>query len=98
MTSLVRRPPPASLFAMLRTLCIFGAIAVPFVSAAKAPAPKEASTFAGSTQTFQFPPPNVTVAIPDPDFPNKSVVGFPGPTPSECLAAFCLSDSDCFAA
>ncbi|KAI0058243.1 phosphoglycerate mutase-like protein [Artomyces pyxidatus] len=66
---------------MLRALCLLGVVA-PFVSTARNPAPPEASTFAGSTQTFQFPPADVTVLFPDPNFPDKSVVGFPGPTPT----------------
>ncbi|KAI0302585.1 phosphoglycerate mutase-like protein [Russula brevipes] len=50
--------------------------------------PARASTFAGATTTFQFPPPGVTATVPDPNFPDESVVGFPGPTPTgdEALA------------
>ncbi|KAI0066193.1 phosphoglycerate mutase-like protein [Artomyces pyxidatus] len=66
---------------MLRTLCILGAVA-PFASAARYPQPLEASTYAGSTQTFQFPPAGVTATAADPNFPGKSVVGYPGPTPT----------------
>ncbi|KAI0305486.1 phosphoglycerate mutase-like protein [Multifurca ochricompacta] len=44
--------------------------------------PAEASTFAGATSTFQFPPPGVTATVPDPNFPDKSIVGFSGPTPT----------------
>ncbi|KAF9070401.1 phosphoglycerate mutase-like protein [Rhodocollybia butyracea] len=52
-------------------------------AAAKAKAPK-ASSFAGSTTTFQFPPDDVlaTASLIDSFFPVASVVGFPGPTPT----------------
>ncbi|THH09202.1 hypothetical protein EW146_g8750 [Bondarzewia mesenterica] len=42
----------------------------------------QASSFAGSTTTFEFPPANVTATIPDPIFPEASQVGFAGPTPT----------------
>ncbi|KAI9507913.1 phosphoglycerate mutase-like protein [Russula earlei] len=41
-----------------------------------------ASTFAGSTSTFQFPPPGLDTSVPDPDFPGPSAVGNAGPTPT----------------
>lgn len=42
------------------------------------------SSIAGSTQTFEFPPPGIsTVVNPDPNFSNGSDVGFAGPTPSD---------------
>ncbi|TFY79219.1 hypothetical protein EWM64_g4793 [Hericium alpestre] len=47
----------------------------------RAPPPR-GSSFAGSTTTFAFPPPNVTATIPDPNFPVASDVGFAGPTPT----------------
>ncbi|KAI0322228.1 histidine phosphatase superfamily [Amylostereum chailletii] len=48
---------------------------------AQRPTP-QASSFAGSTVTFAFPPPNITASFPDPNFPDKTQVGFPGPTPT----------------
>lgn len=42
------------------------------------------SSFAGETTSFVFLP-NATVTVPDPNFPDASVVGFPGPTPSLSL-------------
>ncbi|KAF8167786.1 histidine phosphatase superfamily [Crassisporium funariophilum] len=41
-----------------------------------------ASSFAGSTSTFLFPPANVTVAATNTFFPDGAQVGFPGPTPT----------------
>jgi len=41
------------------------------------------SSIAGSTQTFEFPPPSISTVSPDPNFPNGSDVGFAGPTPSD---------------
>ncbi|KAI0256229.1 phosphoglycerate mutase-like protein [Lactifluus subvellereus] len=61
-------------------LCLFGL--VPAVYAHAGRGDERASTFAGATSTFQFPPPGVTATVPDPNFPDKSVVGFPGPTPT----------------
>ena len=65
-------------------LCLFGL--VPAVYAHAIRGDERASTFAGATTTFQFPPPGVTATVPDPNFPDESVVGFPGPTPSPCLS------------
>lgn len=45
-------------------------------------AAQSASTFAGSTSTAVFPPPNATVTATDTFFPDGSQVGFAGPTPS----------------
>lgn len=42
-----------------------------------------ASSFAGSTSTALFPPPNATVTATDTFFPEGSLVGFAGPTPSK---------------
>ncbi|EIM82959.1 phosphoglycerate mutase-like protein [Stereum hirsutum FP-91666 SS1] len=39
------------------------------------------SSSAGETTSFAFLP-NATVTVPDPNFPEASVVGFPGPTPT----------------
>ena len=66
---------------MLHKLVLLGAI--PFVSASVWPREK-ASSYAGSTATFQFPPANVTATVPDPHYPDASQVGFAGPTPSTC--------------
>jgi len=44
--------------------------------------PDRASTFAGAATAFQFPPSGVTATVPDPNFPDESVVGFAGPTPT----------------
>ncbi|KAJ3567568.1 hypothetical protein NP233_g6284 [Leucocoprinus birnbaumii] len=41
---------------------------------------KKASTFAGATTTFLFPPAGVTATIPDPNFPDATEVDFHGPT------------------
>ena len=65
-------------------LCLFGVF--PAVYAHVGRADERASTFAGATTAFQFPPPGVTATVPDPNFPDGSVVGFPGPTPSSCLS------------
>ncbi|KAF4623104.1 hypothetical protein D9613_002089 [Agrocybe pediades] len=43
---------------------------------------QSASTFAGSTSTAVFPPPNATVTATDTFFLDASQVGFPGPTPT----------------
>ena len=48
-----------------------------------------ASTFAGATTAFQYPP-NVT-AVPTSDFPDESEVGFGGPTPSTSRFSYCHS-------
>ncbi|KAI0266664.1 phosphoglycerate mutase-like protein [Gloeopeniophorella convolvens] len=68
---------------MFKELCLLGL--VPLASAsvlgARAP-PQRASTFAGATTAFAFPPPGVTATVPDPNFPDASVVGFPGATPT----------------
>ena len=48
-----------------------------------------ASTFAGATTAFQYPP-NVT-AVPTSDFPDESEVGFGGPTPSTPCFSYCHS-------
>ncbi|KAF8998408.1 histidine phosphatase superfamily [Cyathus striatus] len=40
----------------------------------------KASTFAGSTSTAVFPPPNATLVDVDSFFPDASKVGYPGPT------------------
>jgi hypothetical protein len=45
-----------------------------------------ASTFAGQTATFQYPPAGVTATFPNPNFPDASEVGFPGATPSSSLS------------
>jgi hypothetical protein len=45
-----------------------------------------ASTFAGETATFQYPPAGETATIPNPNFPDASEVGFPGSTPSSSLS------------
>ncbi|TFY81484.1 hypothetical protein EWM64_g2529 [Hericium alpestre] len=55
---------------------------VPFVQGAALWRAPGASTFAGSTTTFAFPPANVTATLPDPNFPVASAVGFAGPTPT----------------
>ncbi|KIK07420.1 hypothetical protein K443DRAFT_2294 [Laccaria amethystina LaAM-08-1] len=47
-----------------------------------AAAAQSASTFAGSTSTAVFPPPNATVTATDTFFPDGSQVGFAGPTPT----------------
>ncbi|KAI0044628.1 phosphoglycerate mutase-like protein [Auriscalpium vulgare] len=67
---------------MLHALCLLGL--VPFASAGifNRAAAAKASTFAGSTTTFAFPPPNVTATVPDPNFPDAAAVGFAGPTPT----------------
>ncbi|TFK36825.1 histidine phosphatase superfamily [Crucibulum laeve] len=41
---------------------------------------QKGSTFAGSTSTAVFPPPNATFTAADAFFPDGSIVGFPGPT------------------
>lgn len=69
---------------MLHKLVLLGAI--PFVSASVWPREK-ASSYAGSTATFQFPPANVTATVPDPHYPDASQVGFAGPTPTGDEAA-----------
>ena len=48
-----------------------------------------ASTFAGATTAFQYPP-NVT-ALPTSYFPDESQVGFGGPTPSTSHFSYCHS-------
>ncbi|KAI0041305.1 phosphoglycerate mutase-like protein [Auriscalpium vulgare] len=67
---------------MLHALCLLGL--VPFASAGifNRPSAPKAATFAGSTSTFAFPPPNVTATVPDPNFPDAAAVGFPGATPT----------------
>lgn len=67
---------------MLQQLLLLGVVPLASASVLRA-TPAEASTFAGATSTFAYFP-DITGApvTPDPDFPNKSVVGFPGPTPS----------------
>jgi hypothetical protein len=64
-------------------LCLFGI--VPAVYAQVGHPDERASTFAGVTTTFQFPP-GVTATVPDPNFPDETIVGFPGPTLSSCLS------------
>ncbi|KAI0001359.1 phosphoglycerate mutase-like protein [Russula compacta] len=63
----------------LARLCLLTLVPVAY---AQAPDPARASTFAGADSTFQFPPAGVTATVPDPNFPDASVVGFPGPTPT----------------
>ncbi|KAK7468777.1 hypothetical protein VKT23_003278 [Stygiomarasmius scandens] len=41
-----------------------------------------ASTFAGSTSTFEFPPANADATAVNTFFPSANEVGFPGPTPT----------------
>ncbi|KAI0316502.1 phosphoglycerate mutase-like protein [Amylostereum chailletii] len=80
-----------------RAFCVLQLGVAPFVSAAAlkgspaptpAPTAQVAATFVGSTATFAFPPSNFNVTFPDPNFPDKSEVGFAGPTPTgdEALA------------
>ncbi|KAA1471726.1 phosphoglycerate mutase-like protein [Dentipellis sp. KUC8613] len=57
-------------------------VAIPLVRCAVVGRAPRASSFAGSTTTFEFPPPNVTATIPDPNFPVGSILGFAGPTPT----------------
>lgn len=47
-----------------------------------------ASSFAGSTSTAVFPPPNATITSTGTFFPDASEVGFAGPTPSACLISY----------
>lgn len=56
--------------------------ALPIVHGTVAVHAASASTFAGSTSTAIFPPPNVVVAATDSSFPDATEVGFFGPTPS----------------
>ncbi|THV07666.1 phosphoglycerate mutase-like protein [Dendrothele bispora CBS 962.96] len=63
---------------LLHTVCV--ALSLTRLSAA-------ASSFAGSTSTFQFPPANVTVTASDTFFPDAEQVGFAGPTPTGDEAA-----------
>ncbi|KAI0066187.1 phosphoglycerate mutase-like protein [Artomyces pyxidatus] len=68
---------------MLRELCLI-AIA-PLASASiwqHAADPQRASSYAGATSTFAFPPQGMADTFPDPAFPDASAVGFPGPTPT----------------
>ena len=55
----------------------YAAVALPTTTAAGS-----ASTFAGSTVSAVFPPPNATDTSIDTFFPDASQVGHAGPTPS----------------
>ncbi|TFY81485.1 hypothetical protein EWM64_g2528 [Hericium alpestre] len=60
-------------------LCL--SVLVPLLPAATAvPRNGGASSFAGSTTTFAWPPPNVTATIPDPNFPDATAIDIFGPT------------------
>ncbi|KAJ3569059.1 hypothetical protein NP233_g5303 [Leucocoprinus birnbaumii] len=54
----------------------------PFASGQLVASQERVASVAGSTQTFQFPPPGVTATQPDPNFPDGTHVGFAGPTPT----------------
>ncbi|KAI0316503.1 phosphoglycerate mutase-like protein [Amylostereum chailletii] len=43
---------------------------------------EQASPFAGSSVSFQFPPANMSATFPNPNFPDAEQVGFSGPTPT----------------
>ncbi|KAA1471753.1 phosphoglycerate mutase-like protein [Dentipellis sp. KUC8613] len=70
---------------MLDKLCLLSVL--PLLVVASPSPPRGASNFAGSTTSFAFPPPNVTVTIPDPNFPDATAVNFFGPTPTGDEAA-----------
>lgn len=69
---------------MTAPLCLLYALWTAIVSAAAVPhdATGSASTFAGSTVTAVFPPPDATDTSVDAFFPDASQVGHAGPTPS----------------
>ena len=68
---------------MAIALCILYALCTVFVAAATVlhNSAGSASTFAGSTVTAVFPPPNATDTSVDTFFPAASLVGHAGPTP-----------------
>jgi hypothetical protein len=68
-----------------RKLWLFGLVPTAYAPVGRAQ-DERASSFVGATTTFQFPPSGVTATVPDPNFPDANVVGFPGPTPSSCLS------------
>jgi hypothetical protein len=70
-------------------LLSFISTALALANQASAAATGKASSFAGSTSTFQFPPAAVeaTASAIDSFFPEASQVGFPGPTPTGDEAA-----------
>ena len=55
--------------------------------------PTAASTFAGETTAFQYPPSGATGTASDSNFPGIDVVGFEGPTPSSFGLLFLSSPS-----
>jgi len=65
---------------MLKRLLVLGV--VPFTVASVNPR-EEGSSFAGAYTSVVYPPPGATTTFPDPNFPDASQVGFPGPTISE---------------
>jgi hypothetical protein len=53
--------------------------------------PSKASTFAGETTAFQYPPAGAIETASDTNFPGIDVVGFEGPTPSSFGSLFLSS-------
>ncbi|KAI0756702.1 phosphoglycerate mutase-like protein [Daedaleopsis nitida] len=79
------RVPPSNTAALSREVMSFPAhllLALCVVSQVFGAVPQSASTFAGSTVSAVFPPPNATDTSVSTYFPNPEEVGFPGPTPT----------------
>ncbi|KAH9486630.1 3-phytase A [Psilocybe cubensis] len=62
------------------TLSLVGLLCL--ISDVAAGSPPLASSFAGSTTSAVFPPPNATITATDTFFPDASDIGFAGPTPT----------------